>query len=310
MKVLGFGDNVIDRFLDRGIDYPGGNCVNFAVFARQLGADAAYMGAFGSDDPGDFLRSELTAIGLDISHSVIRQGETGVAMVEVVDGDRIFLGGNDGGVTVRQPIVLDDAGRAYVASFDLVHSGVYSACESQLPALAQAGALVSYDFSSEDEFRVPEYLDPLVPHLDLALLSCSHLDDAETEELLRAVVTKGAGIALGTRGAEGSLLFDGSRFHRAEAAVLDASRPVADTMGCGDALLAAVTCSLLESGWRKGVTPDSEAIDLALRAGSEFAGQQCFIDGAFGHGRRISPAQVAQDRLDLEKKKRASPPIR
>ena len=37
ISVLGLGDNVIDRFVDRGVFYPGGNGINFAVFARQLG---------------------------------------------------------------------------------------------------------------------------------------------------------------------------------------------------------------------------------------------------------------------------------
>ncbi|MFT4221301.1 MAG: PfkB family carbohydrate kinase [Microbacterium sp.] len=287
MKLLGLGDNVIDRFIDRGIDYPGGNCVNFAVFAAELGVETAYMGVFGSDDLGGFLRSELTAMGLDISRSVVREGETGIAIVEVVDGDRIFLGGNDGGVTVREPIVLDSDDLAYVGGFDLVHSSVYSACETQMAALAETGALVSYDFSSEDEFRAPEYLDPLAPHLDLAMLSCSHLGEDETESLLRAVVGKGAGLAIGTRGAHGSVLFDGSRLHRAAAVPLDESRGVADTMGCGDALLAAAVCTLLESGWSRGAAPAADAIDAALQAGSAFAAEQCYIDGAFGHGRRV-----------------------
>lgn len=285
MKVLGFGDNVIDRFVDRRIDYPGGNCVNFAVFARELGIDAAYLGVFGSDEAGAFLRSELTAIGLDVSRCVVREGETGIAMVEVVDGDRIFLGGNDGGVTVREPIVLTPQDLDYAAGFDLVHSGVYSSAESQLPILAGTGALVTYDLSSEDLFRSAPYLDPLAPHLDLALLSCSHLTDSETGELLRSVVAKGAGMAIGTRGADGSILFDGIDLHRSDAAPLDPERTVADTMGCGDAFLSAVVCSLLGAGWRKGRRPTSEAIEEALVAGSRFAAEQCFTDGAFGHGR-------------------------
>ncbi len=285
VKVLGFGDNVIDRFIDRRIDYPGGNCVNFAVFAHELGIDAAYLGAFGSDGSGDFLRSELAAIGLDVSRCVERDGETGIAMVEVVDGDRVFRGGNDGGVTVREPILLSREDLRYVAGFDLVHSSVYSASETQIPLLDGLDVLVTYDLSSEDEFRSPQYLDGLAPHLDLALLSCSHLDEDDTGALLRAVVAKGAGLALGTRGAEGALLFDGADLHRVEAVPLAGDRPIADTMGCGDALLAAVVVSLLASGWRKGVIPSAGAIDAALRAGSSFAAEQCFIDGAFGHGR-------------------------
>jgi len=290
VKVLGFGDNVIDRFVDRRIEYPGGNCVNFAVFARELGAEAAYLGVFGSDEAGSFLRSALTSIGLDISRSVVREGETGIAMVEVIDGDRVFRGGNDGGVTVREPIILDDSDLAYAASFDLVHSSVYSTSETQLPALAATGVLVAYDLSSEDEFRSPEYLAGVAPHLDLAMLSCSHLTKQQTAEVLRHVVGSGAGLALGTRGAAGSMLFDGSGFHTAAAAPLDDARPVADTMGCGDALLASVVCSLLEAGWRRGTQPSAEAIADALTAGAAFAAEQCFVDGAFGHGRPVPDA--------------------
>ncbi|WP_336629724.1 MULTISPECIES: PfkB family carbohydrate kinase [unclassified Microbacterium] len=293
VKVLGFGDNVIDRFVDRQVDYPGGNCVNLAVFARQRGADAAYMGVFGSDAEGAFLRSELAGIGLDISHSVVRDGETGIAMVEVVDGDRVFLGGNDGGVTVREPIILDEADLAYVSGFDLVHSSVYSSAEPELPALARTGALVSYDLSSEDHFRSAEYLAGVAAHLDLALLSCSHLTRPQTEQVLREVVARGARLALGTRGASGSILFDGLQFHHAAAVPLDDARPIADTMGCGDALLAAFVCTMLEHGWRKGVTPPPAAIGAALAAGSAFAAEQCFVDGAFGHGRPYSPVGAA-----------------
>ena len=35
MKVLGLGDNVVDRYVNKGIMFPGGNAVNFAVYARE-----------------------------------------------------------------------------------------------------------------------------------------------------------------------------------------------------------------------------------------------------------------------------------
>lgn len=37
LSVLGFGDNVVDKYEHIKTMYPGGNAVNFAVFARQLG---------------------------------------------------------------------------------------------------------------------------------------------------------------------------------------------------------------------------------------------------------------------------------
>src|SRR4051812_24424769 len=59
VRVLGLGDNIVDRFVDRGVEYPGGNAVNVAVFARQLGAEAAYLGVFGDDEQGRFVRQAI-----------------------------------------------------------------------------------------------------------------------------------------------------------------------------------------------------------------------------------------------------------
>lgn len=50
ISVLGFGDNVVDKYEHIKTMYPGGNAVNFAVFAKKLGVErSAYMGIFGSD---------------------------------------------------------------------------------------------------------------------------------------------------------------------------------------------------------------------------------------------------------------------
>jgi sugar/nucleoside kinase (ribokinase family) len=286
VKVLGFGDNVIDRFLDRRIDYPGGNCVNFAVFARRLGLDAGYLGVFGSDTHGETIREVLESLGIDVSRCVVREGETGLARVEVVDGDRVFRGGNGGGVSVREPVVLTADLLAYASAFALVHSSVYSSSESELPKLSGAGPLVSYDVSSEDEYRAHAYLGPLAPHLDLVLASCSHLSGEQTMEHLERIHGFGAGLVLGTRGAEGAVLFDGARHHVVAAVPVDAAA-VRDTMGCGDAFLAGFVDSLLAAGWRRGVTPASESIEAALAAGAQYASDQLFTDGAFGYGKTV-----------------------
>src|SRR5690606_36462241 len=114
------------------------------------------------------------------------------------NGERVFGGWNGGGVTVAEPIVLDEELLAYASGFDLVHSSVYSSSEGELPKLRAGTALVSYDFSSEDGFRTPEYLYRVCPAVDLALISCSHLDEAETRALLRDLVARGVSLALGT----------------------------------------------------------------------------------------------------------------
>ena len=48
MKVLGFGDNVCDEYVHLHTMFPGGQALNFAVYAKMLGVESAFMGVFGS----------------------------------------------------------------------------------------------------------------------------------------------------------------------------------------------------------------------------------------------------------------------
>lgn len=293
MRVLGLGDNIVDRFIDRGIDYPGGNAVNVAVYARRLGAVAEYAGVFGDDELGAFLRDAIEAEGVPTARSVVRAGETGVSKLRVDDGDRVFLGWNGGGVTVREPVTLEETGLARESGFDLVHSSVYSGIEPELPRLHETGALVSFDLSSEPEFRTNAYLDRVAPHLDLALISCSGLSDAAARALLGEIVQRGASIALGTRGTDGALVTDGRVWRDAPARPIDDSAAIVDTMGCGDAFLAGFVVSLLGDGWSRASPPDVASLERALTAGADAAWEQCFVEGAFGRGRPVAEAAAS-----------------
>jgi sugar/nucleoside kinase (ribokinase family) len=289
MKVIGFGDNIVDRFLDRKVMYPGGNCVNVAVFARRLGVESAYLGVFGSDPLGTFVREAIDAEGVDTSRCITRDGLNGVTEIKVVDGDRIFLGWNQGGVTTSDPFVLEDEHLRYLASAHLVHSSVYSASENQLPALRSAGTLVSFDYSSEPERRTDAYLAQTAPYVDLALLSCGNMTVAAVENELKRVHAAGASLAVGTRCQSGALMYDGERFLTHAAAPTDPLR-FADTMGCGDAFLAGLVVSLLSSGWNRSFLPPVEDCRKALVRGAESAAAQCYVEGAFGYGRAVEVA--------------------
>ena len=293
MRILGFGDNIVDRFLDRGLDYPGGNCVNVAVFARRLGADAGYLGVFGDDDAGAYLQASIAAEGVDVSRSRVRDGESGISTLRVEEGERTFLGWNGGGVTVRSPLELDDDLLDYVAGFDLVHSSVYSRSEPELPKLAGGRALVSFDLSSEDEFRSPAYLDRICPSADLVLLSCSHLSVDETRALLADAVARGASVALGTRGTDGAIVTDGRVTIDGDAHLVADPATIVDTMGCGDAFLAGFVVSLLGAGWSRSVPADRARFAAALAAGADAAHAQCFVEGAFGRSRPSGEAVAA-----------------
>ena len=134
---------------------------------------------------------------------------------------RDSLGWNGGGVTVRSPLELTSGLLDYVAGFDLVHSSVYSRSEPQLPRLAGGPALVSFDLSSEDEFRTPAYLDRICPSADLVLLSCSHLGAEPTRALLAEAIGRGASVALATRGTDGAIVTDGTVTVEADAHLVE-----------------------------------------------------------------------------------------
>lgn len=284
MKVIGFGDNIVDRFVDRKVMYPGGNCVNFAVFAKRLGIESAYMGVFGSDAMGEFVREAIQSEGVDASRCIIRPGLNGVTDIKVVDGDRVFIGWNQGGVTTSAPFTLGPEDLEYLATANLIHSSVYSASESELPAVRQTGALVSFDFSSEPEWRTDSYVRSIAPHVDLALLSCGGMPAGAVQTELRRVHAAGAALAVGTRGQSGALMYDGERFLEQPASPTE-KRRFADTMGCGDAFLAGLVVSLLGSGWKRGRLPVGTALQGALAKAADSAAAQCYVQGAFGYGR-------------------------
>lgn len=285
MRVLGFGDNIVDRFVDRGVEYPGGNCVNFAVYAGRLGADSAYLGVFGDDEAGAFVRSCLDASGVDTSRCEVRSGPNGLTEIETVQGDRRFLRWNGGGVTISDPVRLQSLD--YIGTFDHVHSSVYSAMESQLPLLRESKVLVSFDFSSEAEYRTDEYLARVCPSVDLALVSCGDMERQQVWSELRRFFEHGAGMVLATLGEGGAVLFDGESFYHSNAAPIDGV--LVDTMGCGDAYLTAFVISMVAAGWRRSARPAGSVIHSAMKAAARFAAQQCTVEGAFGFGRDVVP---------------------
>lgn len=283
MKVIGFGDNIIDRFVDRRILYPGGNALNFAVFASRLGASSEYLGVFGTDMLADHLRASLIEEAVGISHCVIKSGPSGWANVSLVKGERIFGAWNGGGITTAEPLDLDSRQLAQIAGARLIHSSAYSRAEPSLPALAATQSLLSFDFSSGSKYRTHEYLASVCPYIDLALVSCAGLAEPDIQLLMTAMVSHGAGMVLATMGTEGAIFFDGTQYHRGYSVRLDPN-DVKDTMGCGDAYLTAFALELLGAGWTKEHLPTPEAINGAFNAGAEYAAQQCLTEGSFGYG--------------------------
>jgi fructoselysine 6-kinase len=277
MKVIGVGDNVVDKYLYKKTMYPGGNALNFSVYAKQLGFEAAYLGVFGTDRAAEHIITTLKSLDVDISHCRQQEGENGYAAVDLVDGDRVFIGGNGGGVQLNHPVVLGPEDLDYITSFDIAHSSIYSDMDSELHKLKESGILVSYDFSSD---YTDELLEKNCRYIDISLLSCGQLAEEEVENLLKRVYSYGSRLVLGTMGSRGSIIYDGQSFYRQQPHLV---QPV-DTLGAGDSFFTAFIVHYLSEKKTNTDVPEAALLQRSMEEGAKFAARTCLVDGAFGYG--------------------------
>lgn len=284
VKVLGLGDNVCDVYLHTGIMYPGGQAVNFAAFAKKLGAEAHYMGVFGKDAIGSYVQKVLDELGIVHHHCRSYEGENGFARVTLEEGDRVFKGSNRGGVLQQHPIYLEEADKQYIDDFCLVHTTNNGFLDALLPTLHELSPLVSYDFSYR--WREEDRLERVCPYIDFGFLSCSDLNEEETKNLCEKLYKKGCRTVIATRGSEGATVYDGEHFYRQ---LPDYVTPV-DTMGAGDSFATAMLVTLLkqkektEDLWSIEPERKEKLFQESLQAAAAFSAKTCLVNGAFGMG--------------------------
>lgn len=278
VKALGFGDNVVDKYEHIKTMYPGGNCVNFAVYAKMFGAKrSAYMGYFGNDAEAEHVIYALDDIGIETVKCKQLEGENGCARATLVEGDRVFLGSNEGGIRGETPFVLDRFDMEYIKQFDFVHSGNYCFMEKELPKIKVAGVPISFDFSDDSD---DEYYKNIAPTVDYAFCSFDGTDDGAKEHL-KQVISYGPKLAVASRGADGCILYDGNDFYVQKAVSIE---EVVDTMGAGDSLITSFMVAYTDH-LKKGMT-GATAITESLQAAAEFASKVCGMNGAFGYGKK------------------------
>ena len=278
MKVLGIGDNVVDDYIHIQTMFPGGNALNFSIYASMLGCDTAYLGIFGSDESAKHVRLTLAEIGVDTSHCRSVDGPNGRAILTIEDGERVFISSNEGGVSKSVPMefIFDDLD--YLQSFSIVHTSAYSYMDSYLPQLQQLRPLVSYDFS--DDFD-SEHALSLCKYIDFGFFSCAEWTEEATVNLLENAVSRGCTLAVATRGPHEVILFDGrSWFRQAPQAAMPK-----DTLGAGDAFISGFLISYVGGKANTSITPAS-LIENSLEKAAVFAAEICQVHGAFGHGLR------------------------
>lgn len=262
VKILSFGDNVVDCYQDQALMFPGGNCVNHAVFARRAGAITAYAGAVCDDSAGRLIRDALVAEGVDTRLLRTEAGQTAYCVIDRQDGDRVFVGANLG-VSIIRP---EEEDLSFIAKVDAVHTGRSSHIDAWLAKFSRL-TKVSYDLATvHDRDRIAF----IAPHCFLLAFSGGNLSEDGALSLAELGGASGAAWCLVTRGDKGAVLYGDGKFFRAP---IQPVKPL-DTLGAGDTFIANVLVGLLSANGPQNL----------LAAAAAAAADTCLLQGAFGYG--------------------------
>ncbi len=270
MKLIAIGDNVCDCYLDEGIFFPGGNCVNVAVHAVRDGAESVnYTGVLGNDYMADYIVDCLAKEGVTTLGCRKVFAHTAQPGVKLVEGDRVFVGGTPGSCQQIVAMKMTKADLELAKQYDVCHISCYSGMENELETLSSVIPL-SFDFS---DIKDEKYFAKVAPYLTYAFLSGSELSESECEKLALHLAQLGTKIVGITRGSKGSVFYDGTNFYRQGIVKVDA----VDTMGAGDSFIAAFLVHYTDNG----------DMPAALRFAAQKAAFNCTQRGAIGYAHKL-----------------------
>ncbi len=279
MKCVCVGDNVIDYYVNNKRMYPGGNAVNVAVHLAKLGMDSAYFGNYAADEMAHVIQRALKKFHVDDSKCYeIADASTKHCVYNVIDGERTFLR-VELGPNWQGPMHLSEKDMEYLSTFDVVISSCNAKMEYEMKRIGELDNLFVYDFGEKEKYRTDEYLDKVCPNLDLALFSLEKTTEENVRAFAERMLDKGVKNVLVTMGRSGQYLINRNLMVHGESKLVDA----VDTMGAGDSFLAAFVKEMLLAGWQKGDILSEEKVKRALESGSEYARENCLVEGGFGY---------------------------
>ncbi|QTL98776.1 hypothetical protein GM661_12770 [Iocasia frigidifontis] len=263
IKVAGVGDNTVDIYIDSKEGFPGGNCVNFSVFAQRLGVEASYIGVLGKDENGKILSQALQNEGVNLQRIRFNEKENAYTFVRHEKNDRVFIKSDP---STSQSLKIEKEDLDFLNDYDLIHSSIYSKIEIYLSDLNNLGCKISYDFSNKFS---PQIIDEVLPWVDYAFFSWSGREEKDIIKFLRKWTSLHGTELVITNGSNGSYaLVNGDLIH----VPAEKIKPL-DTMGGGDAYISNyLICRLQE-----------KQIETSMKEATKFAAESCLHKGSFGY---------------------------
>jgi fructokinase len=286
------GESLVDVVADPGHpeharETVGGSPLNVATTLAGLDVPTLLITEVGHDERGSRIVEQIENSGAELIAAPSVTGRTATATV-LLDGGEASYDFDIGWSLPHQELPHCDA--LHVGSLGTV---LEPGRDSVLDLVEQAWArdvFVSYD----PNVRAPLVADPVQAWRDLeSLAGRAHLvklsdqdvevlhPGADAEDIARSLLQgERTEIVLLTRGGEGAVGFVGDLVVRVPAARVE----VVDTVGAGDAFMAATLAVLYEGaafgGYGAGVPTDEVRLERMLQAAVEVAGITCSRRGA------------------------------
>lgn len=225
----------------------GGQMATAAVGVARLGFRSKYIGAFGNDDWGARIRSELDASGVDVRAMVRANTASRIAVVLVDEnGDRQILEHREPALALRADEIEPEATSGRLLLLDAT-SPAAAVAAARLARRAGIPVIVDVD-------RVSPETDSLLAEIDVIIVP-EHfvIEWAGVYDLSHGLERMAARfpiaqVVLATRGQQGSLALAGGHWIETPGFHV----PVVDTTGAGDAFRAGFA-----AGWlRETGEPD------------------------------------------------------
>ncbi|MGW9627763.1 PfkB family carbohydrate kinase [Microbacterium sp. NPDC055521] len=252
MTAVVIGDALIDEIRDAaGVrELVGGAALNVAVGLRRLGVETTLIAMVGDDEAGEHIREYLRDHGVRLIDSTAPLGSSRAVVTWSPAGEPQYAF-ND--AARGRSIRYGHEAREAISTADVVAISCFpfdrpDEVDALVDALADARIALDPNPRSGMMGDVAEFVRGFERLAARAALVKVGADDATllydgNLDALRARLRRlGAGAVLATAGADGAVLESDAGVFRAPIATL--SGPVVDTVGAGDATLAAVAAGL------------------------------------------------------------------
>lgn len=253
-KVAAIGFSCIDVYENLGKSYPTGNGIDCIINLSKKGIPVSALSVVGNDDYGQEMLDVLNQYNVNISHMQVKEGQTSVFIMELLENnDRVHIKNIPGVMKDYSPTKKDID---FAKCHEYIHTDLFGKALHLLPEFKENGSKIILDFSI---YANDENMKTLLPYVDYAFFSVGEGNQEKAIDLLKKGKEYGGNILTTTLGEDGSICYDGKNFYKSSSVKAN----VINTVGAGDSFIAGFIYGIIN-----GMT-----LDNCLKEGSKFAAE-------------------------------------